>query len=64
MTKQDMDAMANMDEAAEQAGGYLSPSLKSNIHYDYRKIMDYCKAKGIDPRDMTIRELDSFVIPS
>jgi hypothetical protein len=56
--------MADLDEAAEEAGGYVAfnPNIKDEIHYDYRKIIEYCKEKGIEPVDMTIRELHNFII--
>ena len=34
----------------------------TDVHYDYRKIVKYCKEKGIEPVDLTIRELNTFVI--
>ena len=61
MTKEELKAMAELDEAAEEAGGYLAP-LNSKIHYDYRKIDEYCRNKKIEPLDMTIRELQNFII--
>ena len=64
MLEKEINKMAALDEAADMAGGYVSPSLKDNIHYDYRKILAYCKKKGIDPQDLTIRELDQFIIPA
>lgn len=62
--KREIEKMAVLDDIAEKAGGYVSPSLKDNVHYDYRKILQYCKERGIEPIDMTIRELDQFIIPA
>lgn len=64
MSEQDIKRLAALDEAADKAGGYVSPSLKDNVHYDYRKILHYCREKGIEPQDLTIRELDQFIIPA
>lgn len=54
--------MKALDEAAEKAGGYLSPFIDSKTHYDYRKMIAYCREKGIEPLDLTIRELHQFII--
>lgn len=54
--------MNELDEAAEKAGGFTSPVLAENVHYNYREISRYCKEKGIEPIDMTIRELNKFVV--
>lgn len=48
MSEQEMEAMKALDEAAEKAGGYLSPFFDSKTHYDYRKILAYCREKGIE----------------
>lgn len=63
MTQNDRQEMREFEDAAERAGGFVSPMLEGNVHYDYRKILAYCKEKQIDPRDMTIRELDKFILP-
>lgn len=55
--------MIEFDNAADKAGGYVSPLFKDNANYDYRKLLAYCKEKKIDPLDLTIRELDKFIIP-
>ena len=36
----------------------------SDIHYDLRAIAKFCKEKGIEPLDMTLRELNQFIIKS
>lgn len=63
MSEQDIRNMAELDEAADRAGGYVSPLFRDNVHYDYRKLLAYCKEKRIDPLDLTIRELDRFLLP-
>lgn len=62
MSQEDIKKMNELDEAAEKAGGFTSPILVENVHYNYREISRYCKEKGIEPIDMTIRELNKFVI--
>ncbi len=62
MTSEDIKNMRELDEAAEKAGGFTSPVSPDDIHYDYRGISRYCKEKGIEPVDMTIRELNKFII--
>ena len=62
MTNEDMIKMRELDEAAEKAGGFVSTISAKDIEYDYRKIIKYCKEKGIEPIDLTIRELNTFII--
>lgn len=62
MSKDEIKRMRDFDEAAEKAGGFTSPVSAGDIHYDYRKINRYCKEKGIEPIDMTIRELNRFIV--
>ncbi|MEI2988135.1 MAG: hypothetical protein V8T22_03570 [Oscillospiraceae bacterium] len=62
MSKDDLKKMRDLDEAAEKYGGFTAPISDKNIHYDYREINRYCKEKGIEPVDMTIRELNKFVL--
>ena len=48
---------------AEKADGYVDSSGSiSDIHYDYRAIIAFCRKQGIEPADMTIRELQQFII--
>lgn len=61
MSEQEIRDMRELDELAEKAGGFVS-FLNNNVHYDYRKISQYCKEKGIEPIDLTIRELNQFVV--
>ena len=62
MSEDDMKKMKELDAAAEKAGGFVSMLKSSDMHYDYRAIQKYCKEKGIEPVDLTIRELNSFII--
>ena len=62
MSQEDIKKMNELDEAAEKAGGFTSPVLAENVHYNYREISRYCKEKGIETIDMTIRELNKFVV--
>lgn len=64
MSEQDIRNLSELDEAADKAGGFVSPSLRDNVHYDYRKILSYCRERKIDPQDLTIRELDQFIVPA
>lgn len=61
MSEQDIKDMKELDELAERAGGYVQFG-NDKVHYDYRKINQYCKEKGVDPLDLTIRELNRFVV--
>ena len=62
MSKKDICELAALDETAERAGGYVVSPFENTICYDYRKILAYCKEKGIDPLDMTIREMNQFAV--
>lgn len=62
MSQEDIKKMRDLDKAAEDAGGFTSPVPADKIHYNYREINRYCKERGIEPIDMTIRELNRFVI--
>jgi hypothetical protein len=61
MSEQEIRDMRELDEIAEKAGGYVAMPGKDGIHYDYHKLNQYCKEKGIDPLDLTIRELNQFI---
>lgn len=63
MSEQEIRDMKELDELAEKAGGFVAGLKNNNTHYDYRGISKYCKEKGIEPVDLTIRELNRFVIP-
>jgi len=62
MTQEFMQKMAEIDEVAERAGGYLAPFSAKNraIRHDYRALMKHCKERGIKPSSLTESELDSF----
>ncbi len=62
MSQEDIKRMKELDDAAEKAGGFTSSVSADEIHYNYREINRYCKEKGIEPIDMTIRELNRFII--
>ncbi|MEE0059242.1 MAG: hypothetical protein UE295_00260 [Acutalibacteraceae bacterium] len=62
MSEQEIRDMKELDEIAEKAGGFVSGLINDDVHYDYRKISEYCKEKGIEPVDLTIRELNLFVV--
>ena len=62
MSDNERKAMVELDEIAEKSGGYVSPLFKDNVHYDYRKILAYCRERKMDPRDLKIKELDQFLV--
>lgn len=62
MSRDELEKMKALDEAAEKAGGYLAKATNKDTHYNYRKIAEYCKSKGIEPLDLTIRELNTFIV--
>lgn len=62
MSREDMKKMIELDEAAEKYGGFTSPVSPQDTHYDLRKISKFCRDRGIEPIDMTIRELNQFIV--
>lgn len=56
--------LAELDDVAANAGGFvaLNSDIENEPHYNYRAISKYCKEKGIEPLDMTLRELNSFIV--
>lgn len=56
--------LAELDDVAANAGGFvaLNSDIENEPHYNYRAISRYCKEKGIEPLDMTLRELNSFIV--
>lgn len=64
MSENEFKKICELDDIAEQAGGYVDAlsNVESEIHYDYRAIIAYCKSNNIEPIDMTIREMQQFVI--
>lgn len=62
MDEEMMKKLVALDDAAAEAGGYVSQMSCDDISYDYRGIIEYCEKKGIEPLDMTIREFNKFAI--
>ena len=62
MTEKERQDMIEFEEAAERNGGYVSYLPNTNQHVDYRGLIAYCKEKGIEPIDMTLREHNQFVL--
>ena len=62
MSQEELRKMRALDDIAEKSGGFTRQLSDNDVHYDYREISRYCKEKGIEPVDMTIRELNKFVI--
>lgn len=62
MSESERMNMNLLDEAAERAGGYVSNFISQDTHYDLKKLAKYCKEKGIEPADLTLRELHQFIV--
>jgi hypothetical protein len=61
-TEEGRRANAEMEEAAERAGGYVAPPKHPIvIEYDYRAMSKYCCDKGIKPMELTEDELKMFL---
>ena len=58
-----IEQLSKLDDVAAKAGGFVANSnVENEPHYNYRAISKYCKEKGIEPLDMTLRELNSFIV--
>lgn len=64
MSEKEFREICELDYIAEEAGGFVdsNSSFDNDIHYDYRSIIAYCREKNIEPIDMTIREMQQFII--
>lgn len=62
MSEMEQQQIRELDEAAENAGGFLAPLTKLDTSYDYRALVKYCRKKKIEPLDITIRELRQFAL--
>lgn len=62
MSEEERKKMKALDDAAEKAGGYVSNILNKDTKYNLRELIKYCKNKGIEPIDLTLRELSNFII--
>ena len=62
MSNEERVQMNALDDAAEKAGGYVTNIIGKDVHYNLRELIKYCKDKGIDPIDITLRELRNFII--
>lgn len=64
MSEKELKAICELDDIAEEAGGFVDyhPTDKHEIHYDYRAMIAYCNQKGIEPLDLTIREMQKFIV--
>ena len=64
MSEKEFKQICELDDIADTAGGFVDFNLLSDkeIYYDYRALIAYCKQHRIEPIDMTIREMQQFVI--
>ena len=62
MSEQELRDMRELDELSEKAGGFVAHFMSDEVHYNYRKISEYCKKKNITPQDLTLRELRQFIV--
>ncbi len=64
MSEKEFAKICELDDVAEQAGGFVDSEAVPNngIRYNCRAIIAYCKEHKIEPIDMTIREMQQFVI--
>lgn len=62
MSNEERMRMNALDDAAEKAGGYVAEFMHKDTQYDLREMIKYCRDKGIEPIDLTLRELNKFII--
>ena len=61
MSKNEFKKICSLDDIIDQEGG-LGLDPFGDARYDYRAIIKHAKERNIEPIDMTIRELNQFVI--
>ena len=62
MTLEQIRNIAEIDDVADKNGGYLDFVTAQKEHYDYRKIIEYCKSNNLSPLELTEKEKSFFVI--
>lgn len=64
MSEKEFTQICELDDIADSAGGFVDyhPSAEHEVQYDYRAIIEYCRKRGIQPLDMTIREMQQFIV--
>lgn len=64
MSEKEFMEVCELDNIADEAGGFVAyqPTDENEVQYDYRAIIEYCRKRGIEPLDMTIREMQQFIV--
>jgi len=62
MTKEFMKKMAELDRAADEAGGFVAfhPDMKNEPQYNYRALSRYAREKGVEPYKLSETERERF----
>ena len=63
VTRQQIENMTRLDEAAQRAGGYVARQSAGREHYDYRRLLSYCRDTGKKPVELTPDEARQFLLP-
>jgi|GEM_PF-2981276 len=64
MDSESINKLAKLDNAvAELANGAYVLPYKSDVNFDYAKMLEYCEERGIDPNKLTDDELKLFETP-
>ena len=61
MNRIEFEKLCSLDDIIDQEGG-LGLDPLGNAHYDYRAITKHAQERNIEIIDMTIRELNQFVV--
>lgn len=48
MSEQEIREMNELDDLAEKFGGYVCTEIPDALHYDYRKIIEYCRKMALN----------------
>ena len=56
------EKMSELDSIADLSGGYVDFVPFQDLHYDYRKMLEYCKKKNVSPTDLDEEEIKQFLI--
>ncbi|MDR1674358.1 MAG: hypothetical protein LBR54_02775 [Oscillospiraceae bacterium] len=63
-TKEEKQAVYDLDDEAEKAGGYVEFPGGGLARHDYREMIKYCRERNMDCMDLTDEELSMFELES
>jgi hypothetical protein len=64
MLEKEFERLITLDDAAEEAGGFVAwnPNSNKEPQYDYPALSKFCKEKNIDPVKLSQEEWARFLV--